>query len=195
MILRHLREKIVIATIKLLTPNMGYSFEKLYREGIAVNMMPRPMIKYVASLGWKSLVCAEVGVAAGENSKSIIESLDVKRLFAVDPYLDPDDNQNIARRLLANKPVNWYIERSVEAAKRFPVESLDFVYVDAAHDYDNVRADVEAWYPLVKVGGIVGGHDFSLSSHDGLIDAVVEFAKGKELHLFVACPDWWVIKK
>ena len=195
MILRHMRERIVIATIKLLTPNMGYSFEKLYREGIAVNQMPRPMIKYLASLGWRDLVGAEVGVASGENSKNILETLDVKLLYTIDPYLDPDDNQNIARKLLANKPVKWYIEKSVEGAKKFPVNSLDFVYIDAAHDYANVKADVEAWYPLVKDGGVIGGHDFSLSSHDGLIDAVIEFAKARELHLYVACPDWWVIKK
>jgi len=37
---------------------------------------------------------------------------------------------------------------------------FDFVYIDAAHDYASVSADIQAWLPLVKVGGIIAGHDY-----------------------------------
>lgn len=194
MILRTVREQIVLATIKLFTPNMGSNFEKLYREGLIINQMPRPMIKYLVNLGWTNLVGAEVGVAAGENSANILSMLDVRQLYAVDPYFEKNNNRAIAFALLQNKPVTWFIETSVEASQKIH-EPLDFVYIDAAHDYDNVKADIAAWYPHVKVGGVVGGHDFGLSSHDGLIDAVLEFAKPRKLHVYVSCPDWWLIKK
>lgn len=193
MILRSVREQIVLKTIKLFTPNMGSNFEKLYREGIADTQMPRPMIKFLAGLGWANLVGAEVGVAAGENSANMLDMLKIKTLYAVDPYFDINNNKNIAFKLLENKPVKWLIETSVEASKKIS-EPLDFVYIDAAHDYDNVKADVAAWYPLVRSGGVIGGHDFALSSHDGLIDAVIEFAKSKKLHVNMVCPDWWIIK-
>lgn len=49
---------------------------------------------------------------------------------------------------------------SVEASKLYADESLDFVYIDAAHDYDSIKADVEAWLPKVKVGGYLCGHDY-----------------------------------
>lgn len=52
-----------------------------------------------------------------------------------------------------------HAERSVEAARRYTPASLDFVWLDAAHDPESVLADLEAWYPLVKPGGILGGHD------------------------------------
>ena len=39
-------------------------------------------------------------------------------------------------------------------------ESLDFVYIDANHAYDWVVQDIELWYPKVKKGGILWGHDY-----------------------------------
>jgi hypothetical protein len=48
---------------------------------------------------------------------------------------------------------------SVEAARLFADDSLDFVFIDGAHDYANVRADVRAWYPKVKKGGVIAGDD------------------------------------
>lgn len=50
---------------------------------------------------------------------------------------------------------------SVEAAAGFADRSLDFVFIDAAHDYDSVSSDLWAWVPKVKVGGIIAGHDHS----------------------------------
>lgn len=39
---------------------------------------------------------------------------------------------------------------------------LDFVFLDADHNYDGVTADLQAWWPLVKPGGIIAGHDWIL---------------------------------
>jgi hypothetical protein len=50
---------------------------------------------------------------------------------------------------------------TVEAADLYAPESLDFVFVDAGHDYDSVKADLHAWLPKVKPGGWIGGHDYS----------------------------------
>lgn len=49
---------------------------------------------------------------------------------------------------------------SVEAAKLYNDNSLDFVCIDASHDYDNVKADIEAWLPKIKIGGILAGDDY-----------------------------------
>ena len=50
---------------------------------------------------------------------------------------------------------------SVEAAKTYADGSLDLVYIDAAHDYDNVIADITAWLPKVRKGGTLSGYDFN----------------------------------
>ena len=58
---------------------------------------------------------------------------------------------------------------SVEAAKQFADESLDFLFIDASHDYESVRADLHAWLPKIKAGGTVAGHD---TDFPGVLDAV-----------------------
>lgn len=52
--------------------------------------------------------------------------------------------------------------RSVDAAARFADGSLGFVFIDAAHDYESVIADLEAWAPKVRSGGTLAGDDYSL---------------------------------
>jgi len=45
------------------------------------------------------------------------------------------------------------------------------VYIDAAHDYENVKKDILVWLPKVKQGGIIAGHDVIIG---GVKQAVVE---------------------
>ena len=47
-----------------------------------------------------------------------------------------------------------------DAAELFPDGSLDFVYIDANHNYESVKSDIECWYPKVKYGGLLLGHDY-----------------------------------
>lgn len=62
------------------------------------------------------------------------------------------------------KPVESHISHyrmdSSESAKLYQDKSLDFVFIDAAHDYESVKKDIEAWLPKIKIGGYIGGHDY-----------------------------------
>eukprot|EP00962_Isochrysis_galbana_P013496 scaffold3822_cov142-Isochrysis_galbana.AAC.8 len=49
---------------------------------------------------------------------------------------------------------------STVCALRIPPSSLDFVYVDARHDYKGALADIKAYWPLLRPGGIMAGHDY-----------------------------------
>ena len=49
---------------------------------------------------------------------------------------------------------------SYEGSLDFPDEYFDFIYIDAAHDYDSMVEDINAWWPKLKPGGIFSGHDY-----------------------------------
>lgn len=71
---------------------------------------------------------------------------------------------------------------SLEAASQFEDNSLDFVHIDASHDYENVLADIRAWYPKVKPGGFITGDDYVIN-WGGVIQAVKEYFTGKSVAL------------
>jgi hypothetical protein len=50
---------------------------------------------------------------------------------------------------------------SIEASPLFEPESLDAVYIDGYHFYKAVLEDIDVWYPKIKKGGILCGHDFT----------------------------------
>jgi SAM-dependent methyltransferase len=52
---------------------------------------------------------------------------------------------------------------SVEAASQFENNSLDFIYIDASHEYIDVKNDIQAWLPKLKKGGIIAGDDYNSS--------------------------------
>lgn len=49
---------------------------------------------------------------------------------------------------------------SIECAKLFPDNSIDFLYIDARHDRKGVLEDLQTYWPKVKIGGVVAGHDY-----------------------------------
>jgi predicted O-methyltransferase YrrM len=77
---------------------------------------------------------------------------------------------------------------SLEGASKFENESLDVVFIDMCHTYEDVKQDIEAWYPKVKNNGYIAGHDYNWI---GVSKAVNEkFSNIKEMQ--GSC---WVVQK
>ena len=115
-----------------------------------------------------------------------------------------DTNFNICRERLKPFKSRSKIWRdySVNAALSFTDLSLDFVYLDARHDYRSVAMDVRVWWPKVKRGGILAGHDYKNSFvRKNLVEvktAVDNFALEYGLEVLSTTednlPSWYIIK-
>lgn len=70
---------------------------------------------------------------------------------------------------------------------------FQMIFIDAAHDYESVKADLNNFYPKLKSGGIFAGHDYGEKSC-GVGQAVDEFVKENNLKLDVMTASWILIK-
>lgn len=132
----------------------------------------------------------EVGVYAGKSfSYGLIETLNLGKkvdMVAVDMFPDEwiygmrPDGMTVWDKFNAGmKPLNGkyrvIIGQSTEAADWFLDASIDFVFIDAAHDYESVTNDINAWLPKIKPGGIIAGHDYEPYYERGVVAAVDDF--------------------
>ena len=102
------------------------------------------------------------------------EHLD-KSNTSYEPLLETPDG--LYNHFIENlKPVESIItpirKTSIEASRMFDDNSIDFIMIDAAHDYDNVKNDIMHWYPKLAPGGIIAGDDLDWP---GVTQAVTEY--------------------
>ena len=114
---------------------------------------------------------AQIGVAKGYFSKHLSRYLPQAKIYSIDAWkLSPGSKltqeqlggmHKIARSRLSNYPNNQIVKAlSMDAVKRFDNETLDFVYVDEAHDYRNTYNNIKEWSRKVKPGGIIAGNNY-----------------------------------
>lgn len=193
-------------TLSEKTTNLRHLLVRLIAPNLYASkaQFPRPMISFIAKNYQKrALTGVEIGVAQAYNAESILESLPIKKLYLVDPYMpyleaygwvDPRQHFLMARKRLSRfeEKVVFIKKKSSEAVDDVP-NNLDFVYIDGNHSYEFVRKDIELYYPKVSRGGVLGGHDF-YASFLGVCRAVTEFADKKGLKLSGEKYDWWLVK-
>lgn len=111
-------------------------------------------------------IVAEIGSFAGVSTELFARCC--KTVYSIDPYEPYPEvsdehlkNAEIAMQEVMKRCPNISLikKKSLDAVNHFENESLDAVYIDAAHDMDSVTEDIGAWLPKVKKGGVVSGHD------------------------------------
>ena len=177
--------------------------------------LPRPSTKFIKNTLAGSLVGAEIGVLLGKNAESMLNTLNIEKLYLIDPYIHYKENihhiaQNFPSALTRaieklfrfKDKIVWVKEMSADAVRRVP-NNLDFVYIDGNHTYKYVKADLENYWPKIRKGGVLAGHDYFLNSimiRGKVVQAIEvkkavdEFVKENNLDLNLKAPDWWVVK-
>ena len=115
---------------------------------------------------WKGRSAAFMGVEILKSGKKI-------KFDCIDPFIPVGDDMpefKITHEKLKNdfienmKPLDGhytlYTTGSPKITKNYEDESLDFVFIDGSHKYEDVVNDIKAWLPKVKKGGILSGHDY-----------------------------------
>lgn len=150
------------------------------------------------------IIGAEIGAWKGTTSERLLATLPNLFLHIIDRWCIPPPGDSYwkgslkivnspqsefdaaeARTRNAVKPYRgrYKIHKmlSIEAAKLFEDGSLDFAFVDSDHSYEGCMADIKAWYPKIKKGGILFGHDFA--NNHGEVERVVREYFGKDFGL------------
>jgi hypothetical protein len=150
---------------------------------------------------------AEVGVAFGGHAEAILKATDVELLIGIDPYRHLrgyDDPMNlpqadfdalhrfVCQRLEPFGTRYRLLRQPSPRAARFVREPLDFVYLDARHTLVHVWQDLCGWFPTLRSGGVLAGHDYGHVQFPGVTAAVDEFARRRDLEVRLEGDGvWW----
>jgi SAM-dependent methyltransferase len=174
-----------------------FSFEYLYKRVVAEAVDGQHFVEVGC---WKGRSAAFMAVEILHSGKQI-------QFDCVDTWLgsdepkhrgDPDvQRARLFEVFLRNiAPVRARVrvvrKSSLNAALGYADDSLDFVFIDAAHDYKSVAADIGAWLPKLKVGGVLAGDDYNKREvAEAVIDtlpaATIEQGKGTGIQ--------WIMRK
>ena len=144
------------------------------------------LIKELGDNSKKTMI--EIGSFVGESTVLFAQSF--KNVIAVDPFLADYDDEDPTSFLFEFKNVyQTYLDRtgdhqniktivhtSNDALDELRGQEFDFIYIDGLHTYDGVKTDITNYLPLVKKGGVIGGHDYTDLHHhlEGVKKAVDE---------------------
>ncbi len=157
-------------TLQHITQKFNLDLTK--RSPIAIpNFGRNQLAELLPELDFKTGV--EVGVAAGEYSKTLAKANPQMKFYGIDPWQPQKGYRDYTRQTTFNKLYedaqsrlkdlpNYEFMRmtSLEALDKFDDNSLDFVYIDADHSFTQVANDIHGWLAKLRPGGIISGHDY-----------------------------------
>jgi len=142
---------------------------------------------------WKGMSAAYMAVEIINSGKNIkFDCVDTWDFVPSQTEIPEHQFENLYETFLNNiEPVKHQIKPvkalSWDGANYYTDKSLDFIFIDAAHDYESVKKDINAWFPKLKKGGVIAGHDYTWC--DDVKKAVHEFFGDKIIDETEGC---WV---
>lgn len=150
--------------------------------------MTEDELSYLASVASKSSIVAEVGSWMGRSTCALAANIGSGSVYAVDTWKGSQEHIP----MLADKPEGWLFSQFRANTNGLPVMPIalpsldaafliaktamrfDLIFIDACHSYESVKADLEAWLPLLAPGATICGHDYDPIYWPGIVQAVQE---------------------
>lgn len=156
----------------------------------------------------QQLVGLEIGVERGGTTCMLLDNLNIKHLYGIDPYIGYEDLDGNYKRTQheadiikkefvekISKYTNYTLLNNTSDACTglIPNDSLDFIFIDGHHSYNQCSKDIKNYYPKIKTGGLISGHDYNYCH--GVKQAVDEFVQKLEKTVLVGLNDVWYFIK
>jgi predicted O-methyltransferase YrrM len=127
------------------------------------NSLPAEELTWLAVQAEKHVNIVEIGSNRGRSATAMSDNTGGS-VTAVDVWEDSDALDAFRQNMGDN--VFPYRMTSLTAAAMFAEQgkTFDMIFIDASHDYENVKADILAWRPLLDAGGLICGHDYGRES-------------------------------
>jgi len=152
----------------------------------------------------------EIGVYRGKTSQFFRTLFPDAMLYLIDPwalysdYLSEgagpiskksDDYKNaykeVKKIFKGDQQVKIIRKTSMKALEDVP-DQIDLVYIDGNHSYSYVKQDIEKWFPKLRIGGLLSGHDYNPTMFPSVIKAVDEIFPED---LFIGYDHTWLKQK
>ena len=149
-------------------------------------------------VGKKNLIGIQIGSYAGESTNMFVNTGAFKRLWCIDPWVEDYDENDatcdgtvcLAEKAFDERFKNCTVvaklkAKSTDVVNMFEDESIDFIYIDGNHQYNAVKKDLENYYPKIKTGSFIAGHDYGGAPHtEGTKKAIREFFGTEPLKVY-----------
>jgi len=157
--------------------------------------------------GNQELTMLEIGSFVGNSTLIFLQYFN--KIYCVDPWSEEIDKDGIYEKFGQSNIEKQFDETvyfpnrnritkikdlSENVVSNYSDEAFDFVYIDGDHSYEGVLNDIERWFPKVKKGGFIGGHDYNNPPHPGVQKAVDDFFHRSADQVFKDT-SWIVYKK
>jgi hypothetical protein len=155
----------------------------------------------------KEIVACEIGCFEGEHSLQMLKNLNIKKLYIIDPYEIYEDYKKDGSCSVVNKAkikahkllkkyedkIVWIEKYSDDAINDVDMP-LDLLYIDGNHYHPYIDNDIKNYFPKVKNGGIISGHDYCLAWSD-VMEAVFNLSKKMNMPVLTGYSSDWIFFK
>lgn len=155
--------------------------------------------RYVFQINPNASNWIELGSNIGESSTIFLSFPELKKLSCIDH--DRSDIEILEKKfdyMIKSGRCSIHHTPSHKFAEKISDNSIDVVYIDASHEYNDVKKDIEIYWNKIKSGGFLTGHDYHHSPDvwPGVKRAVDEFMEKSAINDIILFPDTsWLIRK